>query len=342
MDLILILTTAANAVVPVVLLILLGYWLRRINFVTQDFVKTGNKLVFNLFLPAMLFLNVYDLEGFDTIAWDLVLYASVMVFALFLIGIGFAALITKQTPRRGVILQACFRSNMAIIGLSLAAALGGDAAVGAASMLAAFTVPEFNILAVLSFTVFSDDKSAGIEKLKGVVKKIVRNPLIIAIAAGMLALLIRELQEVLFGQVVFSIRRDLKFLYTSLGNLKSVTTPFALVVLGGQFVFSTVKDYRKEIIGGVLFRIAFSPLIGIGVAALLSSCTDIVSFGMDAYPGMIALFGSPVAVSSAIMASQMDGDEQLATQLVVWSSVCSIFTIFITACILMAAGLLPM
>ena len=209
-------------------------------------------------------------------------------------------------------------------------------------MLAAFTVPEFNILAVLSFTVFSDDKSAGIEKLKGVVKKIIRNPLIIAIFAGMVALLVRELQEILFGRVVFSIQRDLKFLYTSLGNLKSVTTPFALVVLGGQFVFSAVKDYRKEIAGGVLFRIVLSPLIGIGVAALLSSGTEIVSFGTDAYPGLIALFGSPVAVSSAIMASQMEGDEQLATQLVVWSSVCSIFTIFITACILMATGLLPM
>jgi len=342
MDLLLILTTAANAVLPVVLLILLGYWLRRINFVTQDFVKIGNKLVFNLFLPAMLFLNVYDLDGFDTIAWDLVLYASVMVLVLFLIGIGFAALITKQTPRRGVILQACFRSNMAIIGLSLAAALGGDAAVGAASMLAAFTVPEFNILAVLSFTVFSDDKSAGIEKLKGVVKKIAKNPLIIGIFAGMLALLLRELQQKLFGEVVFSLQRDLKFLYTSLGNLKSVTTPFALVVLGGQFTFAAVKDYREEILGGVLFRIVLSPLIGIGAAIALSALTGIVSFGTDAYPGLIALFGSPVAVSSAIMASQMDGDEQLATQLVVWSSVCSIFTIFITACILMATGHLPM
>ena len=67
-----------------------------------------------------------------------------------------------------------------------------------------------------------------------------------------------------------------------------------------------------------------------------------MSFGTDAYPGLIALFGSPVAVSSAIMASQMEGDEQLATQLVVWSSVCSIATIFLTACILMATGLLPM
>ena len=191
MDLLLILTTATNAVLPVVLLILLGYFLRRINFVSADFVKTGNKLVFNLFLPATLFVNVYDLEGFDTMPWDLVLYASVMVLILFLIGIVYASAATKHSSRRGVILQGCFRSNMAIIGLPLAAALGGDTAVAAASVLTAFTVPEYNVLAVLSFTVFSDDKSAGISKLKGVVKKIAKNPLILGILAGMVALLIR-------------------------------------------------------------------------------------------------------------------------------------------------------
>ena len=342
MDLFLILMTATNAVLPVVLLILLGYFLRRINFVSADFVKTGNKLVFNLFLPATLFVNVYDLDGFDTMAWDLVLYASIMVLVLFLIAIGFSAVLTKHTARRGVILQACFRSNMAIIGLSLAAALGGEAAVAAASVLTAFTVPEYNVLAVLSFTVFSDDKSAGINKLKGVIKKIAKNPLILGILAGMVALLIRELQTALFGDVVFSLKRDLKFLYTSLSNLKSITTPFALVILGGQFVFSAVKAYRKEIVGGVLFRIVLAPLIGIGIAALLARYGGISAFGPDAYPALIALFGSPVAVSSAIMASQMGGDEQLATQLVVWSSTCSIITIFATACILMATGLLPM
>ena len=114
------------------------------------------------------------------------------------------------------------------------------------------------------------------------------------------------------------------------------------MILGGQFVFSAVKDYRKEITLGVLFRIVLAPLIGIGVAALLARFGGISAFGPDAYPALIALFGSPVAVSSAIMASQMGGDEQLATQLVVWSSACSIVTIFVTACILMATGLLPM
>ena len=36
----------------------------------------------------------------------------------------------------------------------------------------------------------------------------------------------------------------------------------------------------------------------------------------------------------------MKNDEQLATQLVVWTSVFSVFTVFAAVCILMAAGLL--
>jgi predicted permease len=58
------------------------------------------------------------------------------------------------------------------------------------------------------------------------------------------------------------------------------------------------------------------------------------------YPALVALFGSPVAVSSAIMASSMKNDGQLAAQLVVWTSIFSIFTIFAEVCILMMMGLL--
>ena len=65
------------------------------------------------------------------------------------------------------------------------------------------------------------------------------------------------------------------------------------------------------------------------------SCT-----GAD-YPALIALFGSPVAVSSAIMAKGMGGDEQLATQLVVWTTLFSSITVFLSVCILMATGLIP-
>lgn len=334
-----ILVTATNAVLPIVLLILLGYWLRQIGFLSADFVKIGNKLVFNVCLPCMLFINVYDIEGFGSISWDIVIYSVIMVAVIFLLGLLIAILTTKSARRRGAISQAVFRSNMAIIGLSLASALGGSEAVAVAAIVSAFTVPVFNILAVFALTWFSDDGSKGKTDFKKIFMNIVKNPLIISIVIGMVCLVIRAVQEHIFGEPVFLLSRDLKFLYTAVNNLKNIASPFALLVLGGQFTFSAVKELWKEIVSGTVSRTVLSPLVGIGVAVILSSM-GILSCGINEYPALIALFGSPTAVSSAVMAGQMGADEQLATQLVVWTSIASIFTVFGTVCILMAMGLL--
>lgn len=337
MHLLSILTTAVNAVFPIVILIGIGYCLRRVNFVTEEFVKTGNKLVFNICLPCMLFVNVYEIESLNDIRWDVVLYACLMILVIFLIGTAVAVLTTPDGKRRGVIAQSAFRSNMAIIGLALAASLGGQDAVAVAAVVSAFTVPIFNILAVVSLTMFVEQEGQG-SRFAGVLKKIATNPLIIGIGLGMFCLVARQ-GQMLLGESVFLLSRDLKFLYTSLENLGKITSPFALLVLGGQFTFSAVSDLRKEILAGTLSRIILSPVIGIGTAVLLGWC-GVLDFDASVYPALIAVFGSPTAVSSAIMAKQMNHDGQLATQLVVWTSIGSIFTIFITVCILMAMGLL--
>lgn len=333
-----ILVTATNAVVPIVLLILLGYWLKQIGFFSADFVKTGNKLVFNVCLPCMLFVNVYDIEGFESISWDIVFYSVAMVFVLFFMGLAIALVTTKDPKRRGSMCQATFRSNMAIIGLSLASALGGNDAVAVAAIVSAFTVPVFNVLAVFALTMFCSEASKGKVDFKKIFLNIAKNPLIISIALGMVCLVIRGIQKRLFGEPVFLLK-DIQFLYKALNNLKSIASPFALLVLGGQFAFSAVKELWKEIVTGTLSRIVLAPLVGIGLAVILSAM-GVISCGVNEYPALIALFGSPTAVSSAVMAGQMGADEQLATQLVVWTSIGSIVTVFGTVCILMAMGLL--
>ena len=127
---------------------------------------------------------------------------------------------------------------------------------------------------------------------------------------------------------------------SAVNQLKSCTTPLALIILGGQFQFSAASEALKEIIVGSLWRIVIAPILGIGTAILLSKYTGWIHFGPNEYPALVALFGSPTAVSSAIMARQMGGDGQLATQYVVWTSIGSIVTIFLTVCILMSMGLL--
>jgi predicted permease len=339
MELSVILYTAVNAVAPVILTILLGYFLKRIGFLTPEFLKIGNKLVFNVCLPAMLFVNVYVIEGFSAINWDIVLYCVAALVVLFVLGLGITLASTRVPERRGCIWQCTFRSNFAIIGLSLASALGGDDAVAVAAIVSSFTVPLFNVLSVIALSVFVEGNE-GKTTPKALVMKMAKNPLILSVLLGLGCLAIREAQLAAFGRVIFALNRETKFLYTTLSNLKSIASLFALIVLGGQFEFSAVKGLLKEIVAGTTARIVIAPIIGIGGAVLLSAYTGLLSCGPAEYPALIAMFGSPVAVSSAVMAGNMGNDEQLATQLVVWTSIFSIVTVFLEVCILMAAGLI--
>lgn len=332
-----ILMTAVNAIAPIVLTIALGYFLRQKGLLGEAFLKNGNKLVFKLCLPCMLFVNVYSVPSLSDIHWDIVLYGSAALCVIFLLGIAVALLTTNDLRRRGVVVQCAFRSNFAIIGLPLAAALGGAEAEAVAAVMSSVTVPLINILAVIALSMFVQD--GGKVSARHILLDIVKNPLIQGVALGMLCLVLRWAQAELFGEVVFALNRQTKFLYTVLTWLKNITTPLALLVLGGQFVFSAVKELKKEIIISTLCRLIIAPVIGIGGAWLMADFGLIIC-GPAQYPALVALFASPVAVSSAIMASEMKNDEQLATQLVVWTSLFSALTIFVLVCILMALGLI--
>ena len=148
--------TSLNAVLPIVLLILLGYLLRRFNFLNANFISIGNKFVFRVCLPCMLFVNIYDSMDSFNIDWSVIIYAVIIICLIFALGLVTAILTTKENKRRGVILQCTFRSNFAIIGLVLVERLGGDTVI--AGIVSAFSIPIFNILAVIALSVFVGDE----------------------------------------------------------------------------------------------------------------------------------------------------------------------------------------
>ena len=335
-----ILWTALNAVLPIILVILLGYILRQKGFLSESFLQVGNKLVFKLMLPCMLFCNIYSIGSLADIQWDITIYALAAITLIFLLSLVTSVLVTPIPERRGVILQCCFRSNFVIIGLPLAGSLGGAEAEAVAAVLSAVSIPLFNILAVIALTVFVGKRESFRKSAANILRGIVTNPLIIAVALGLVCLAARWLQTAIWDSVQFTLRGNLPFAYDVINTLKNGTTPVALVVLGGQFVFSAVKALKKEILVATLWRVVLAPVIGIGGAILLSRA-GLLHCTQAHYPALVALFGSPVAVSSAIMAKGMGGDEQLATQLVVWTTLSSGLTVFLLVCGLMAMGLIP-
>ncbi len=318
---------AFNVVAPIVLMILLGYGLRRAGFLNDNFLQTADRLVFRLFLPSLLFYNVYNIEGLSAIDWPAVCYALAVMVVLFALGWVVARVFVSDSRRKGVVLQCVFCANYAIIGLPLAEALGGEQGTAMLAALSVFLIPLINVLAVVSLSVFMGDQAGTDWKKVG--RNILKNPMIIGIACAFVILLIRTIIPAdATGKAVFSISGDLPFVYTFIGNLAKITSPLALIVLGGKFSFEAVGGLRREILLGTVWRIILAPVLGVSGAVLLSRI-GLLRLGSAQYASYIALFGAPVAVSSAIMAGEMGNDGQLAGQLVVWTSVGSMFTVFL-------------
>jgi len=320
---------AVNAVFPLILTVLAGYLLKRLRLVTKEIAGGMNRLVFRLFLPCMLFLNVYNIEGAVLADLTYVWYTLGITAVLFLLAIPVTRMITKENRQRGVLVQASFRSNFALVGIPLAQSLFKQSGAAVATLLSAFIIPLYNILAVICLTVFTDNDKKTVH-VGRILLDIVKNPLIQAIALGGVFLALRSLLGH-FG-VAFSLETDIPFLYDTLESLSKVATPLALVVLGAQFEFSAIASLKKQILFGVIMRAVIVPTIGLGTAYWLG-CFEGAHFAAFA-----AVFVTPIAVSSVPMAQEMGADSALAGQLVVWTTLVSALTLFVSSMALKALG----
>lgn len=295
---------AASVVFPIFALIVLGYVLRRIKMVDAHSLDVINKLVFKVFLPVLLFYNIYKTDVSTVFDGPFLLYALLCILVVAGLLFLLVPLFIKENSRRGVFIQGVFRSNFVLFGLPVTVLLLGENGAGLTSIAIAMVVPVFNILAVVCLEVFRGGKP----NLWKVVKGILTNPLIIASALGILFLLL----NIRIPSFVEGVVRD----------LSRVATPLALVALGGSFTFSAVKGNVPTLTWAVALRLVIVPALAIGVGALFG-------FRGAQIVALLSMFASPTAVSSYTMAQQMGGDGDLAAQIVVFTSACSILTMFL-------------
>lgn len=319
---------AFRAIAPILLLILLGYVMKQIASWDGDFYRQLNRLCFRLFLPVQLFCSVYTIENLSELNWRLVGFQFSGILACALVGLLAASLLVPDRRQKGVMVQASFRSNQAILGLPLAQGLGGEAAMAYASLATSVCVPLFNFLAVLTLTYYGDGEKRP--PLKALLKRVFSNPLIIGALLGLLLAGLRQ------AAPAMDLRR-LPSLYQALQNLSKVASPVMLFVLGTCLDFKAVRRLLPQLSLGVGLRLIVAPVLVLGTGILLREPLGLTAVEM---PTMITVCASPVAVSSAVMVQELGGDEQLANQLVVWSSVLSMASVFCIVYVLRMWGLL--
>lgn len=328
---------ALRAVLPILLMILLGYLVRRIGPWDGGFFNQLNQLCFHLFLPVQLFLNVYDMEELSQVNWRLIAYVVAGIF--FALGVGAAAarLFVRDPAQKGVIAMTAFRSNQVILGLPLAEALGGSAAMGFAAVATSVCVPVFNILAVLTLVFYNGREGKERFSLRAALLQTLKNPLIIGALLGFALVFLRRLLPTADGVPVFTIREQLPSFYKVLTELSALASPLMLFVLGTKLDFGAVAGLLPQLTLGALLRLVLTPAAVIGGAVCLRGALGLTAQEM---PTLLAIFAAPSAVGSTVMVQEIGGDEQLASQLVVWTSALSMLSIFCFVCVLRAGGLL--
>lgn len=295
---------SANAVLPMCLIMALGYGTRRLGWIRREEISAINKIAFRIFLPCLLYYNVYcsDLSGsFDPL---LMAYAVGGVLLTFGLSLGYTLLTEKLPERRGVMIQGMFRSNYVIMGIPVATALLGADQLGTVSILIAVVVPLFNMLSVVVLEVFRGQKPKPLH----ILGQIAKNPLVIGSVLGILTL-------------AAGIRLP-HILEQTIQNVSTIASPLQLFLLGAFFQFSGLKTYRRELVTVSAAKLIVSPGLFLGLGALLG-------FRGVAFVSLIGIFASPTAVNSFTMAQQMGGDAELAGDIVVTTSAVSILTMFL-------------
>ena len=249
---------SVHAILPMFLVMALGYGARCLGWIHREEISNINKIAFRIFLPCLLFYNVYcsDLSGsFDPL---LIAYAVGGVLLSFALALGYTLLTEKLPERRGVMIQGMFRSNYVIMGIPVATALLGADQLGTVSILIAIIVPIFNMMSIIVLEVFRGQKPKPLH----ILGQIAKNPLVIASVLGVLALVAKIRLPYVLEKTVQSV--------------SGIASPLQLFLLGAFFQFSGLRRYARELTAVVAAKLIVFPGLR---AARLPGCGVRVAAG---------------------------------------------------------------
>jgi len=278
-------------VLPVFLIIGLGYAIRRLGLVSGDFFSEVNKLVYYVCLPLLLIYKIAGADFSTSFNFRLVLATSAGVACCFAVSYLYGKWRSFPAPVHGSFCQGSFRGNLAYIGLAIVFNAYGDIGLTRAGILLGFLVPVLNIFAIFALLLPQQQQTNSRE----IIKQLITNPLILASLAGLAWSYFKLPMPIILDR--------------TLSIATGMTLPLALISIGGSFSLAKLKGDIGKAALATAMKLLFLPLITGALMLLLN-----VS-GLDFAIGLL-MAGAPTAVATYIMASQMGADGDLAGTIV--------------------------
>ena len=295
-----------NVTMPIFLVMVIGYILKQIGMLNDNFVTVANKFNFKVTLPFMLF---KDIAGVDIKAvFDIkyVLFCAIVSTICFWVVWGTAKLLVRDKTIRGAFVQSSFRGSAAVMGLAFIQNIYGSSAMGPLMIVSA--VPLYNIFSVIVLT-FEANDSTGIDK-KAKIRQaginICKNPIILSILAGLIVGLLGIQFPTLVNKTV--------------SNVAQMATPLALITIGAGFEGRKALAKIAPTMAASMIKLVLQPLVFLPVAAWMG-------FSGEKMIAILIMLASPTTPSCYIMAKSMNNDEVLTASVIVTTTLMAAFTL---------------
>lgn len=295
-----------NVTMPIFLVMVIGYILKQIGMLNDNFVTVANKFNFKVTLPFMLF---KDIAGVDIKAvFDIkyVLFCAIVSTICFWVVWGTAKLLVRDKSIRGAFVQSSFRGSAAVMGLAFIQNIYGSSAMGPLMIVSA--VPLYNIFSVIVLT-FEANDSTGIDK-KAKIRQaginICKNPIILSILAGLIVGLLGIQFPTLVNKTV--------------SNVAQMATPLALITIGAGFEGRKALAKIAPTMAASMIKLVLQPLVFLPVAAWMG-------FSGEKMIAILIMLASPTTPSCYIMAKSMNNDEVLTASVIVTTTLMAAFTL---------------
>jgi len=289
---------------PVFFIVALGAWLKRQGWISDEFVRVGSLLVFNISLPSLLFVKLVQTDFRQGLPLALVGYALLATTLVFILLDCWLGPWLARREDRGAFVQGVFRSNLGIVGLAYCLAAFGDAVLATVSIYLGLLTILYNVLALITLSRHRDGPAGHGLNPSGLLRGIVSNPLILSIVAG-------------GGLSLAGLTVPAVLLQTG-GYFADLALPLALLCTGASI---RLREFRGSftLYAAITGKLLLLPLAITGGGVLIGLR------GMDL--GVLYLMcAAPTAAASYPMARAMKANHHLAAAIVASTTLASIIS----------------
>lgn len=297
-----------NVTAPILLVLALGVLFRQRKWVDGHFVEVGNRLMFYVFMPSLLFLATATnpLSTYE----DLPLVSFGVVATFCVVGVlWLVAPVFVERKRRGVFVQSSFRSNIGMIGLALCLNAFGEDALARAGVYAAAMIVGYNILSIMVLTA---DRSK-------VLRNLASNPLLIGVLTGM-------------AWHHFGLPLP-QFLEGALGYLARMALPLALICIGASLAWRELGFDHPHVLWAALFKMVIIPVC-------VTSAAVWYGFRGEDLGILFLMVAAPTAMVAFVMAKEMTPHSEGVAETIALTTLAMPITVTAGFAVLSALGLI--